>query len=99
MVDGADAIYHFIWHRFCDWYLEWIKPSLSHDNTESTEYTRVAATVMAEAITILHPLMPFITEELWKEIFSGDEMLISSPWPERDVSGYVGAGEQIGFIF
>ena len=97
--DAADAIYHFIWHRFCDWYLEWIKPSLSHDNTESTEYTRVAATVMAEAITILHPLMPFITEELWKEIFSGDEMLISSPWPERDVSGYVGAGEQIGFIF
>ena len=97
--DAADAIYHFIWHRFCDWYLEWIKPSLSHDKTESTEYTRVAATVMAEAITILHPLMPFITEELWKEIFSGDEMLISSPWPERDVSGYVGAGEQIGFIF
>ena len=97
--DAADAVYHFIWHRFCDWYLEWIKPSLSHDNTESTEYTRVAATVMAEAITILHPLMPFITEELWKEIFSGDEMLISSPWPERDVSGYVGAGEQIGFIF
>ncbi len=97
--DAADAVYHFIWHRFCDWYLEWIKPSLSHDNTESTEYTRVAATVMAEAITILHPLMPFITEELWKEIFSGDEMLISSPWPERDVSGYFGAGEQIGFIF
>ena len=97
--DAADAVYHFIWHRFCDWYLEWIKPSLGHDKTESTEYTHVAATVMAEAITILHPLMPFITEELWKEIFSGDQMLISSPWPERDVSNYVGAGEQIGFIF
>jgi valyl-tRNA synthetase len=54
---------------------------------------------MAEAITMLHPIMPFITEELWKEIFAGEDMLISSPWPERDTADFANAGEQIGFIF
>jgi valyl-tRNA synthetase len=54
---------------------------------------------MAEAITMLHPLMPFITEELWKEIFEGEDMLISSSWPERDVSNFEDAGVQISFVF
>ncbi|MGB0181164.1 MAG: valine--tRNA ligase [Candidatus Puniceispirillales bacterium] len=97
--DAADTIYHFIWHQFCDWYLEWIKPVLGHGNATSDEYTKVATTVMAEAITMLHPIMPFITEELWKEIFDGEDMLISSPWPERDTADFANAGEQIGFIF
>ncbi|MGB2324274.1 MAG: valine--tRNA ligase [Candidatus Puniceispirillales bacterium] len=97
--DAADTIYHFIWHQFCDWYLEWIKPVLGHGNATSDEYTKVATTVMAEAITMLHPIMPFITEELWKEIFDGEDMLISSPWPERDTAHFANAGEQIGFIF
>ena len=98
--DAADTIYHFIWHQFCDWYLEWIKPVLGDENhSANNEYTRVAATVMAEAITMLHPLMPFITEELWKEIFEGENMLISSSWPERDVSHFEDAGVQISFVF
>jgi valyl-tRNA synthetase len=98
--DAADTIYHFIWHQFCDWYLEWIKPVLGDENHSANhEYTRVAATVMAEAITMLHPLMPFITEELWKEIFEGEDMLISSSWPERDVSHFEDAGVQISFFF
>ena len=98
--DAADTIYHFIWHQFCDWYLEWIKPVLGDENhSANNEYTRVAATVMAEAITMLHPLMPFITEELWKEIFEGEDMLISSSWPERDVSHFEDAGVQISFVF
>ena len=98
--DAADTIYHFIWHQFCDWYLEWIKPVLGDENhSANNEYTRVAATVMAEAITMLHPLMPFITEELWKEIFEGENMLISSSWPERDVSHFDDAGVQISFVF
>jgi valyl-tRNA synthetase len=98
--DAADTIYHFIWHQFCDWYLEWIKPVLGDENhSANNEYTRVAATVMAEAITMLHPLMPFITEELWKEIFEGENMLISSSWPDRDVSHFEDAGVQISFVF
>ena len=98
--DAADTIYHFIWHQFCDWYLEWIKPVLGDENHSANhEYTRVAATVMAEAITMLHPLMPFITEELWKEIFEGEDMLISSSWPGRDVSHFEDAGVQISFVF
>ena len=98
--DAADTIYHFIWHQFCDWYLEWIKPVLGDENhSANNKYTRVAATVMAEAITMLHPLMPFITEELWKEIFEGENMLISSSWPERDVSHFEDAGVQISFVF
>ncbi len=105
--DAADAIYHFIWHSFCDWYLEWIKPVLGAsgdaNDPSNNEYTRVAATVMADAITMLHPIMPFITEELWTEIFDADEMLISSSWPERkpehEADDYANAGKRIGFIF
>ena len=93
--DAAEAIYHFVWHHFCDWYLEWIKPNL--DDTGDSENTRVARAVMAEALILLHPIMPFITEELWKSVFAGKTMLISTSWQQRDVKDYADAGEEIAF--
>ena len=76
--EAADQIYHFIWNDYCDWYLEFIKPVLK----DSGETQKTAVAVLRAALHILHPMMPFITEELNEKIFGTDEMLISASWPE-----------------
>jgi len=76
--EAADQIYQFIWNDYCDWYLEFIKPVLK--DSEETQKTAVA--VLRAALHILHPMMPFITEELNEKIFGSKEMLISASWPE-----------------
>ena len=75
--EAADKIYHFIWNLYCDWYLEFIKPDL--DNADETK--RVAPFVLHEVIGLLNPIMPFITEELNKQIFKSEDLLITSPLP------------------
>ncbi|MGC6517954.1 MAG: valine--tRNA ligase [Candidatus Puniceispirillaceae bacterium] len=75
--EAADHIYHFIWHSYCDWYLEFIKPVIK----ESDETRATAVAILHKALHILHPMMPFITEELNKKIFGSDEMMISASWP------------------
>ena len=63
---GADAIYEFVWGIFCDWYLELIKPVLaSGDEAAKAETRATAAWVLDQILKLLHPFMPFITEELW----------------------------------
>ena len=76
--EAADQIYQFIWNDYCDWYLEFIKPVLK----ESEETQKTAVAVLRAALQILHPMMPFITEELNEKIFGSNEMLITSSWPE-----------------
>ena len=67
--DAADAIYHFVWGTYCDWYLEFIKPLLgSNDEAVVTETRATAAWVLDQILSLLHPFMPFITEELWNRI-------------------------------
>ena len=75
--EAADQIYHFIWHNYCDWYLEFIKPVIK----ESDETRATAVAVLRAALHVLHPMMPFITEELNEKIFGSNEMLISASWP------------------
>jgi valyl-tRNA synthetase len=81
---AAKAIYEFFWNRFCDWYLESVKPILygNHERKENTK--AVLAYVLDQSIRLLHPFMPFITEELWQHLPIQKEkpMLISSCWPE-----------------
>lgn len=85
---AANAIYHFVWDQFCDWYLELIKPILSAegDAVEAAETRAVAGWVLDQILVMLHPFMPFITEELWHALSgpahprSGD--LIVAQWPE-----------------
>ena len=76
--EAADAIYQFVWNSYCDWYIEFIKPGLS----ETEESRRVAGYVLHEVLHILHPFMPFISEELNEKIFSSTEMLIGASWPQ-----------------
>ena len=65
--DAAAVIYKFVWNGFCDWYLELAKPVLTGDNEAAKEETRaVAAWALDQILMLLHPFMPFITEELWR---------------------------------
>ena len=82
----AHAIYHFIWHELCDWYLELIKPVLNQKNgSESTFATQhTMAEVLATSLRILHPFMPFITEEIWQKLPFTKESIMISPYPQWD---------------
>ena len=79
---AANNIYHFVWHTFCDWYLEFAKSVLQGDNEQAKLETRnTTAWVLNIILRLLHPIMPFLTEELW-EHFGNGELLICSDWPE-----------------
>ncbi|GER07744.1 hypothetical protein JCM17843_20540 [Kordiimonadales bacterium JCM 17843] len=80
---AANAIYHFTWGTFCDWYLELIKPTLmGKDGAEKDETRAVAGWVLDQILVLLHPFMPFITEELWHALYEGDrDDLIEARWP------------------
>ncbi len=77
--EAASSLYEFVWHEFCDWYLEIIKPGL--DSEEKEKYLAIFFYVFSRILKLLHPFMPFITEELWHELELGKEDLIISPWP------------------
>ena len=80
------ALYHFLWDKFCDWYVELAKPlSTGEDAAAQAETRATAAWALAQALHLLHPLAPFVTEELWRELFGQPGgMLIRSPWPQLD---------------
>ncbi|HYC04775.1 MAG TPA: valine--tRNA ligase [Azospirillaceae bacterium] len=83
--EAAGALYHFAWNGFCDWYLEFTKPILNGEDEAAKAETRaVTAWVLDQILHLLHPLMPFLTEELWDQLGyrTGEQALISAAWPE-----------------
>ena len=82
---AAAALYRFTWHTYCDWYVEFIKPVLQEGGAAETKAT--AAWVLGRLLHLLHPIMPFVTEELWQQLGPKDApMLITAPWPETDAA-------------
>ena len=84
--EAASAIYQFTWHTFCDWYLEFTKPILTSNEPGAAEETRATtAWVLDQLLHLMHPFMPFVTEELWEKLAPAggkrDSALISSDWP------------------
>jgi valyl-tRNA synthetase len=80
--DAANSLYQFTWGQFCDWYLEFAKPIFGGSDQAATAETRAtAAWVLGQICHLLHPLMPFITEELWSQL-GGQGELIRAHWPE-----------------
>ncbi|HTQ15146.1 MAG TPA: valine--tRNA ligase [Rhizomicrobium sp.] len=80
--EAAAAAYHFVWDVFCDWYLEFAKPVFAGSDEGAKAETRAtAAWVRDRIVSLLHPFMPFITEELWGRTASRPKMLIESEWP------------------
>jgi len=78
--EASSSLYEFVWHELCDWYVELIKPGLNSKEKES--FLVILAYVLSRSLKLLHPFMPFITEELWHELRLGKEDLIISFWPE-----------------
>jgi valyl-tRNA synthetase len=80
---ACELIYHFAWDDLCDWYLELSKETFASTNKESSQ--RVLGHVLDQLMRLLHPVMPFITEELWCTL-TGGESLMSASWPVADNS-------------
>jgi len=82
--DYANAGYRFAWNGFCDWFLEFAKPVLNGpDGAEKEEIRGAAQHVLGVILKLLHPVMPFVTEELWDRMgYGGDFSLIRAAWPE-----------------
>ncbi len=85
--EAASAVYHGVWGTFCDWYLEFIKSDLqgAHVRVEiKTEAKATSAWVLDRLLELLHPFMPFVTEELWRKKNPTSKLLIDSSWPRLE---------------
>ncbi|MEP3674921.1 valine--tRNA ligase [Sulfitobacter sp.] len=82
--DAANALYAFVWGKVCDWYVELSKPLLQDDDGKgdvAKETRETMAWVLDQCLILLHPIMPFITEELWGETAKRDKMIVHADWP------------------
>lgn len=85
---AAQAIYEFTWNEYCDWYLELSKPTLNNTNLDISMANSTRATlklVLGEILQVLHPIMPFITEEIWQK-FGTQEYLITHSFPLANIN-------------
>ncbi|MFM5914784.1 MAG: valine--tRNA ligase [Chakrabartia godavariana] len=98
--DGmADTIYHFVWGTFCDWYLELIKPEIQGDEGAAAAETRaVAGWVLDQILVMLHPFMPFITEELWHALGDRPYDLIHAQWPKPNAKVDAEASAEVDWL-
>jgi valyl-tRNA synthetase len=101
--EAAGAVYEFVWGIFCDWYLELIKPILAGDDETSKAETRATvAWVLDQILKLLHPFMPFITEELWAHMVEHAEkrrkLLALSEWPSFTGLSDEKVDEEIGWV-
>ncbi|MGB9163973.1 MAG: valine--tRNA ligase [Rhodomicrobium sp.] len=87
--DAASEVYRFVWNRFCDWYVEFAKPVfMGSDDVAKAETQAMAAWALDEILKLLHPFMPFVTEELWAVLGENgprrDSLLCVAAWPKAD---------------
>ena len=101
--DAANAAYRFVWNVYCDWYVELSKPFLTGPDGAAKDETRAtAAWALDEILKLLHPFMPFITEELWR--VTGEQgpkreaLLVLSDWPRLDGLDDAKAEAEIGWV-
>ena len=80
--ESAGIIYQFFWHELCDWYIEIIKPRLAASAKERKTAQSVLLYVMENSLRLLHPFMPFITEELWQQLPHKGESIMAAEYPE-----------------
>ncbi|MGC8862891.1 MAG: valine--tRNA ligase [Armatimonadota bacterium] len=86
MDDAARALYDFIWGEFCDWYVELAKPRLRGEPEQRAQVQSVLYHVLETTVRLLHPIMPFITEEIWQALPHTGESIMVAPFPAPDSS-------------
>ncbi len=101
--EAADAAYRFVWNVYCDWYVELSKPLLTGPDGAAKDETRaMAAWALDEILKLLHPFMPFITEELWRVTAETgpkrDGLLVLASWPKHDGLDDAKAEAEIGWL-
>ena len=90
--DAANGLYAFVWGKVCDWYVEFAKPLLQSDDPAVVAETRATmAWAIDQSLILLHPIMPFITEQLWGDIAERPKMLVHADWPEYSTADLVDA--------
>ena len=83
--EAGRHLYHFIWDDFCNWYIEMSKEVLNGDDEEAKQTTRsVLAYVLDQTLRLLHPIMPFVTEEIWQHVPHEGDSLVQAAYPEVD---------------
>jgi len=89
---ACEALYHFAWDEFCDWYLELAKVPLSGDDPAAAARTRaVLGHALDRLLRLIHPVMPFVTDELWTHLTGGESVMVA-PWPGAPAPGIREAG-------
>ena len=101
--DAANAAYRFVWNVFCDWYLEFIKPLLmGEDEAAKAETRATAAWVLDQILLMLHPFMPFVTEELWQRTGEKgpkrESLLVTAAWPIHTGLGDKAADTEMDWV-
>lgn len=86
--EAAGAIYQFLWHEYCDWYLEWIKPDLYRPRTaeDRARVQGVMLEILTQVVQLLHPFSPFITEEIWQALDRTEDSVMVSEFPRAEPS-------------
>ncbi len=96
--EAAASLYRFVWNQVCDWYLELLKPIFaSEDENAKAEAQACAAYVLEETYKLLHPFMPFMTEELWAHTETRDGLLCHAEWPAPEFADQ-SAAEEINWL-
>jgi valyl-tRNA synthetase len=83
--DVSHVLYDFVWHEYCDWYLEMAKVRIGSGGDDAGEARRGILFGLTTVCSLLHPLMPFITEEIWHHLPGTDGDLINTPWPDPEL--------------
>jgi valyl-tRNA synthetase len=97
--EAAASLYHFVWNVYCDWYVELIKPILGGSDEAAKKETQAsAAWVLDQILLLLHPFMPFVTEELWQQTATREKWLMVSPWPAYQGLGDAKADAEITWV-
>jgi valyl-tRNA synthetase len=101
--EAANAAYDFVWGTFCDWYVELAKPILTGEDADAKAETRaMAAWSLDQILKLLHPFMPFVTEELWAETGrtgpAREKLLVISPWPDLSGLGDAEAEAELNWL-
>jgi valyl-tRNA synthetase len=92
--DAAQALHRFFWSEFCDWGLEAAKPRLyERSEDDRADAAAVLGWVLERSLRLLHPFMPFVTEETWQRIGAGESVMVA-PWPEGHVEHHDEAAEE-----